>query len=125
MQFNANAKMQTDRVNLDEFTRFGNAINQRESAITTQKKFDDNASIQRMLDKDTYDQREGWISNTFNPSQYGQNDIFNRATTSRPDYNNMSKEELEKLIMLQKLQGREYGGAVKKPKISLKKKKKS
>lgn len=102
--FNANAKMQTDRVNLGEFNTFLDRIASREGVIQGQKKFDDNAAIQRMFDSNAYDERVDYISNTFNPSRYSTETAFN--------FDPITGEPLKK---------KTHGGKIK---LNLKKKKK-
>lgn len=119
-QFNANAKMNTDQTNLGQFNRFLDNIASREGVIQGQKKYDDNANIQRMFDKSAYDERKDYISDTFFPSQYGKDQLFNGTANSTTNYNNMTDAELERLYKIKRLQEKKMGGKIKlkiKPKL--------
>lgn len=129
-QFNANAKMTTDRENLGEFNRFTGDINKREAAITSQKKYDSNAEFQRTLDENAYNQRTNDISHMFNPSKYDTSSasiVYNGLANA--EQNNIDSVHFKKVngrwvadTAIDKTANNKYGGKVGKIKFGKKKK---
>ncbi len=128
-QFNAQSKMATDRVNLQEFGNFTDKIAGREGTITAQKNIDQNARMQNLYNQDAYDERSSEISRMFNPSQYSNAPAytFNGLTAiNSPDIDKTNYKIVNGVrvpVSAVDYEGKKNGGSVKKLKLKLKSKK--
>lgn len=90
-QFNAQAKMNTNNVNLNEFTRFNNAINQREAAITAQRKFDQNAAMQNAMEQERFANQDELLQKLYNPSSQDDSQAFAFNSLPKPEQETKKK----------------------------------
>jgi hypothetical protein len=75
-QFNAESKMNTDRVNLGEQNKFYDNIAKRQAAIENQKINDVQAGIENAAKERAYNLSKDYIDTTFHPSKYMTSDEF-------------------------------------------------
>lgn len=92
-QFNAQAKMNTDQINLNEFVRFNDAISKREGLLDTQKRIDYQAAIQNQIEQERFAQQQAIIEELFRPSLKNNSQAF---VYKLPKNSNENKKDKKK-----------------------------